>query len=106
MRNGKRKCRVCHRDYVRRKRNENQDFISALKDAPCADCGGRFPSVVMDFDHRPGEEKVYNVGKMTRGVVSRAAILAEIAKCDLVCANCHRIRTHITRDHNWRRLDA
>lgn len=47
----------------------------------------------MDFDHRPGEGKVANVGTM-RLKVSEATIRKEIAKCDLVCANCHRERTH------------
>jgi len=45
----------------------------------------------MDFDHRPGEVKVDSV---TRLVMHPPSVLsAEIAKCDLICANCHRIRT-------------
>jgi len=46
----------------------------------------------MDFDHRDGTTKVQGVTRM----VSRAGtdrILAEAAKCDIVCANCHRLRT-------------
>lgn len=45
----------------------------------------------MDFDHRPGTEKVRNVAAM-RGC-SLKRLLEEIKKCDLVCANCHRLRT-------------
>ncbi len=64
---------------------------SAYKEGkPCLDCGGSFPHYVLDFDHRPGEEKKYNVGS----VHTRSALQAEIAKCDLVCSNCHRIRHH------------
>lgn len=103
--NGKRQCRVCASAITLRARQANQDYIAAQKDAPCSDCGGRFPSVAMDFDHRPGEVKLHNVGAMTRSVMSRAAIDAEIAKCDLVCANCHRVRTHVLRRHGWRRKE-
>ena len=46
----------------------------------------------MDFDHRDGEVKLFDVSK---GMLSlgRAKVLAETAKCDIICANCHRIRT-------------
>jgi hypothetical protein len=50
----------------------------------------------LDFDHVRGE-KLYNVAKMAAGY-SWAKILVEIEKCDVVCANCHRIRTHVTRE--------
>lgn len=57
----------------------------------CADCGYRENAVALDFDHLPGTEKKYRVACMAG--VSRALIDAEIAKCEVVCANCHRIRT-------------
>ena len=64
------------------------------KDVPCLDCGGRFLPCAMDFDHRPGEEKVMSVAQLvTRG--NEAKLRAEIAKCDVVCANCHRVRTSL-----------
>jgi hypothetical protein len=59
---------------------------------PCADCGQRFPPVVMDFDHRDGETKSGTISTKI-GIWGWARILAEIAKCDIICANCHRIRT-------------
>lgn len=46
----------------------------------------------MDYDHVRGE-KVSNVGDMAQEAYGIIAIEAEIAKCDLVCANCHRLRT-------------
>lgn len=66
-------------------------LLEQLKDVPCADCGGRYPTVCMDFDHRPGTEKKFSIS----GAASRRPedVRAEIAKCDIVCANCHRIRT-------------
>lgn len=46
----------------------------------------------MDFDHRPGTIKVADVSVLARSS-TKERTLDEIAKCDLVCANCHRIRT-------------
>jgi hypothetical protein len=75
------------RRYVEKRRK-----IAALKSVPCADCGNRFPYFVMDFDHRDGEEKLGNISSVVFAW-SWKRLLAEIAKCDVVCANCHRIRT-------------
>jgi hypothetical protein len=57
------------------------------------DCARSFPPYCMDFDHCRGE-KVYELSKMANLMYSKVTIDIEIAKCDLVCANCHRIRTH------------
>jgi hypothetical protein len=59
---------------------------------PCADCHHVFPAWVMQWDHLPGTAKVTEIAEMV-GHRPRAAILEEIAKCQLVCANCHAIRT-------------
>jgi len=67
--------------------------LAQLKDVPCADCGGRFPSVCMDFDHVRGE-KLFLVCKPNS---IGPALDEEIKKCDVVCSNCHRIRTHNRR---------
>ena len=62
---------------------------------PCLDCNKFYPSYVMDFDHVRGI-KNKNVSSMLKKG-SRKQIWEEIEKCDLVCANCHRIRTHNRR---------
>lgn len=69
--------------------------LAPFKAVPCADCGGRFPSVVMDFDHRDPTIKVDPVSRMVNRALSWERIAAEMAKCDVVCSNCHRIRTWI-----------
>lgn len=78
---------------VRAMKMKNYDkiraFIDKAKDVPCFDCGVKHPSYVMDFDHRDPSTKTINVGVAR----SMAATIAEIAKCDVVCSNCHRIRT-------------
>lgn len=63
--------------------------IRAAKEGqPCMDCHTLYPFFVMDFDHVRGEKKcAVSVCKTV------TAALAEIAKCDIVCANCHRKRT-------------
>ena len=75
-------------------------FLDSLKGSPCFDCKNRFIPCVMDFDHRPGEKKLSGVSQMSR-LGSKKLILKEVAKCDLVCANCHRIRT-CKRQHKHR----
>jgi hypothetical protein len=69
-----------------------REYIAQQKSVPCADCKGIFPPYVMDFDHLGIEEKLFNIGGST--AKSLKAVKAEIAKCEVVCANCHRIRTH------------
>ncbi len=58
---------------------------------PCFDCLGYFHYSVMDFDHMPGYDKVFEISK--RMYYPRHTIWEEIRKCELVCANCHRLRT-------------
>ena len=67
-------------------------LISLKAGKPCTDCGRIFPHQVMQWDHRPGTEKLGEISGdfKTR---TREEILTEIAKCDLVCTNCHAMRT-------------
>jgi hypothetical protein len=60
----------------------------------CADCGYRGHWIALDFDHRPGEQKLGGVSRITKDDCRQKA-LDEIAKCDVVCANCHRVRSHL-----------
>ena len=71
---------------------EEREWLTKLKDKPCLDCGVKYPTCVMEFDHVKGVKKA-GVGQLLGHERSREAILTEIAKCELVCANCHRIRT-------------
>ena len=57
---------------------------------PCADCGIQYPSWVMEFDHVRGEKR-FNVSAAP--TFSLDALLAEAAKCEIVCSNCHQART-------------
>jgi hypothetical protein len=82
-------------DRAREAKEERRRYLDDLKGkTPCMDCGIQYPHYVMEFDHREGEEKISTVGHASS---SWKAIHAEIAKCDIVCANCHSIRTHLRR---------
>lgn len=75
------------------KRAEKRKFIVEYKDVPCMDCGEKYPHYVMDFDHRDPEKKNFNIAKSVDDNVAWQKLKDEIAKCDIVCANCHRKRT-------------
>jgi hypothetical protein len=74
-----------------RYRVRNMAFVTEAKAKPCRDCGVQYPPVAMDFDHVRGQ-KVADLSTLVVGS-SLDRIREEIAKCEVVCANCHRIRT-------------
>jgi hypothetical protein len=78
------------RSYMKRR-----ELVRQMKSRACADCGVQYPFYVMDFDHREGEIKEYELNRIDRMTIQ--AILREIKKCDVVCANCHRVRTYQRR---------
>lgn len=79
----------------RRDRQSGTDSVAELKlKLGCTDCGYKGHAAALDFDHLPGFKKLTEVSALLKG--PRSVLLAEIAKCEVVCANCHRIRT-------WRR---
>jgi hypothetical protein len=67
-------------------------LLDAIRDRPCADCVGRFPPCAMDFDHRDPATKRAGVTRLI-GRTGTPRLLDEVEKCDIVCANCHRMRT-------------
>ena len=83
--------RSLKRTRDRQRREEVKAAIAKLKDAPCLDCGNRFPPVAMDFDHLGGKTK--SIAEMAGQAYKLDLILEEIKRCELVCACCHRIRT-------------
>ncbi len=113
-------CRGCHKVYrdahyaanrakrckqasARRAINaesNNLELAEYLLEHPCVDCGER-DITVLEFDHRDPMEKSFEIGE---GTFDRPAhsLLAEVAKCDVRCANCHR-RKH-QMESNTRRF--
>jgi hypothetical protein len=68
--------------------------IRKIKESsPCLDCNNSYPYYVMDFDHLEGEIKLKTISQFKSGG-QRKKLFEEIKKCELVCSNCHRIRTY------------
>lgn len=82
-----------YREQSRLRRQNRRKFIAEIKNRPCLDCGLRFPYYVMDLDHVRGEKKV-NVSALVDDCTTIKKLMEEVDKCDIVCANCHRIRTY------------
>jgi hypothetical protein len=108
-------CRACHhavqrryyernavserlrtRRRARRVRTENRErVLEYLQSHPCIDCGER-DLVVLEFHHVRGEKRDH-VGCLLRDCYEWRVVAAEIAKCVVLCANCHRRRTAVRR---------
>ena len=73
------------------------EYLPAIRkfkeDKGCADCRNRFPHYMLEFDHRPEHKKLGNIYYVLKKYGNEKA-WEEIAKCDVVCANCHKHRTH------------
>ena len=105
-------CKKCYLEYGRRHYQNNKQYYidkadkrsaavlrevralvwAYLREHPCVDCGINDPRV-LEFDHVRGEKK-YNVSEMQNQRHTVKALFEEIGKCEVRCANCHRIKTH------------
>ena len=66
--------------------------VDEIKSGPCVDCKGVFDPVAMDFDHIT-DNKVKSISQLINSLKPWEEIQAEIDKCELVCSNCHRVRS-------------
>lgn len=105
-------CRECNREYLKNHYKNNIKYyknksniykreiytkIARLKESkPCTDCGQCYPHYVMDFDHISNNKK-FNIAHLINSC-DITKLENEISKCELVCSNCHRIRTYNRRD--------
>lgn len=87
LRDAGRKYDLAKKKIIQRKFIEWREDLKRNK--PCSDCGNIFHTAAMHWDHLPGAEKFREVSSLW----SRKLVLEEIKKCELVCANCHSIRT-------------
>jgi len=88
------KASIRDKALIRQRYQNKIELVRSMKDKPCADCGNKFPYYIMDFDHVRGNKKG-NISEMIHH--KRSIILDEIEKCDIVCANCHRIREYVRK---------
>lgn len=82
-------------ERVRVRQASTVDFMRAIRRVPCADCGQTYEPHQMDFDHRDPSRKAFRLTAGAATLKSRGALWAEVRECDVVCANCHRVRTWI-----------
>lgn len=79
-------------DRVRRIRQ----MILSYRDVPCVDCGIELPPECMEFDHVRGEKSftvsAWQKQKLREGLSYEELVRREIAKCDVRCPTCHRVR--------------
>jgi len=72
-------------------------YLKEVKEKnPCMDCKISYPYYMMDFDHVRGTKQA-NVAELIN-TLSKKRLDAEIAKCEIVCSNCHRARTYIRKN--------
>lgn len=84
------------REWRRQRRIERYAALAVIKlERGCADCGYREHAVALDFDH-VHDDKAFNISSQIHR--SWESVLAEVAKCEVVCANCHRVRSQKRRD--------
>ena len=76
----------------KRAQDQKRQILLDARAGGCIKCGEKHPSC-LDFHHRGGKkDKLGNISETRKFAVKR--ILEEIAKCDVLCANCHR-------KHHW-----
>jgi hypothetical protein len=111
-------CKPCHNEYCRKdylnnkiehnkarysrkkiKIKEIKEIVRSIKCSPCSDCKVSHPHWRLEFDHARGVKK-YDISNAAR-VNSRSVLRQELAKCDLVCANCHKDRTYLRSIGEW-----
>ena len=82
--------------YQERRRKQHSRTMNSIKlEEGCLDCGYRDQAQALHFDHRPGVMKCFEI---SQGYMRTAlAVQDELDKCDVLCANCHAIRTHERR---------
>jgi hypothetical protein len=86
------KKRQWYRDHYQRHRA----YLISLREKPCVDCNQTYPWYVMEFDHVPERgPKLFDIAAKSRP--GKKTLEDELAKCDVICANCHKVRTYNRR---------
>jgi len=79
---------------------ETQAWLDAYKlERGCASCGYCQHPRALEFDHDDPSQKVAKISQMVWKGFSKKVILEEIAKCTLLCSNCHHVKTFEESDH-------
>lgn len=79
---------------VKKTKASLRELVLDAKNKPCTDCPAFYPDEpwLMELDHRDPSDKIDNIGNLVR-LGNRENLIAELEKCDVVCAICHRRRS-------------
>lgn len=83
---------IIYKQKKDRKKESRQKINEYLSSHPCVDCKND-NIIVLEFDHRDQEKKHKAISEMVASGYAWIKIKQEIDKCDVRCANCHRIKT-------------
>lgn len=75
-------------DRLRLKRN-----LVDMLGGKCVDCGYSTHLAALDFDHKDPTQKKFLLSRAMQYMDSRK-VMEEAQKCEIRCANCHRVKTH------------
>lgn len=90
------------RERTQRIRRQTAYELREYKESQgCLDCGEKYPHWMLDFDHKPGYDKVGSPIQVAAAFNIQKG-WDEVAKCDVVCPNCHRIRTHLRGQNKFK----
>lgn len=89
-----------NKQFVINARIELHKVINDYKDKPCLDCKVKYSPWIMEFDHIDPSNKFMAISEMINRRYQLHKILEEIAKCELVCSNCHQDRGYKRRQKN------
>ena len=96
-------CQSCEKAYAQDRYNARRTFVDAYKlEVGCESCGFNAHPAALEFDHLDPSTKKYSIGSQLMSM-SWKAIHEEIAKCRVLCANCHQIHTHESNHYSNRR---
>ena len=100
LRRARRKYYHSHKETEKARNSSSRrvikEYIREAKNVPCTDCKLSYPYYVMDFDHL--QDKVFTISKLASWK-SLELVKTEIAKCEVVCSNCHRVRSFRRKQH-------
>jgi predicted transcriptional regulator len=85
------RCRKCSAKQGKLRRRRKRTAAVELLGDKCMDCGNTYPHAVYDFHHH-SNDKEECVSKLIHTNKKLEVILNEASKCELLCANCHRLR--------------
>ena len=85
------RCKKCQVEAVQKRRFKVKQMAVDLFSGKCEDCKTSYPNCVFEFHHLDPNEKDFSISHKGY-TLSWERVKAELAKCVMLCANCHRIR--------------